>query len=95
MVPSLSFTFAHALRVSTGVPTSLPDQSAMVVSSRGCDRGRGRGRFSGEDVSLASVITVVGLTTLLISGRTSLADLTRLNMLPQRALLVISLCLML
>ena len=46
-VPSLSSIFARALRVSTSVSNSLPDQFAMVVSSRDRGRGRGRGRYSG------------------------------------------------
>lgn len=46
MVPSLLFTFAHALCVSTGVSTSVPYQTVMMSTSR--ERGRGRVALQGR-----------------------------------------------
>lgn len=46
-LPSLLSTFSQALRISTTNPTAIPDQSALVTSTRGCGRnGRGHGQSS-------------------------------------------------
>ena len=41
-VPSLPFTFARVLRMPTAIPSFVSDQSAMVASTRGCDRRCGK-----------------------------------------------------
>ena len=81
-LPSLSSTFSRALRISTATPAAIPDESALVTSTRGRGRdGRRRGRSSlGGDMRFVAVITVVVQIIHQIAAGASLVDPLGLDM---------------